>query len=79
MKLEFDVPRPNTATIQFRIDPDTKKMLTAVRMPKLKAKYKFTDNDSIIDIIENIITDPKDVQQFKLAFKYPNGLPRRFH
>ena len=48
-------------------------------MPKLKAKYKFTDNDSIIDIIENIITDPKDVQQFKLAFKYPNGLPRRFH
>ena len=36
-------------------------------MPKLKAKYKFTDNDSIIDIMENIITDPKDLQQFKLA------------
>ena len=43
---------------------------------KAKAKYKFTDNDSIIDIMENIITDPKDLQQFKLAFKYPNGLPK---
>ena len=31
MKLEFDVSKPNTATIQFRIDPNTKKMLTAVR------------------------------------------------
>jgi hypothetical protein len=48
-------------------------------MPKLKAKYKFTDNDSIIDIMENIITDPKDLQQFKLAFKYPNGLPNWLH
>tara|TARA_R110002012_G_scaffold264466_2_gene447817 strand:+ start:114 stop:287 length:174 start_codon:yes stop_codon:yes gene_type:complete len=48
-------------------------------MPKLKAKYKFTDNDSIIDIMENIITDPKDLQQFKLAFKYPNGLPKWLH
>ena len=48
-------------------------------MPKLKAKYKFTDNDSIIDIMENIITDPKDLQQFNLAFKYPNGLPKWLH
>jgi len=31
MKLEFYVSKPNTATIQFRIDPDTKKMLTAVK------------------------------------------------
>ena len=31
MKLEFDISKPNTATIQFRIDPDTKKMLTAVK------------------------------------------------
>ena len=30
MKLEFDISKPNTATIQFRIDPNTKKMLTAV-------------------------------------------------
>lgn len=25
------------------------------------------NNHSIIDIMENIITDPKDLQQFKLA------------
>tara|TARA_A100001515_G_scaffold4810_1_gene4624 strand:- start:71 stop:244 length:174 start_codon:yes stop_codon:yes gene_type:complete len=31
MKLEFDISKPNTATIQFRIDPNTKKMLTAVK------------------------------------------------
>ena len=31
MKLEFDVSKPNTATIQFRIDPFTKKMLTALK------------------------------------------------
>jgi antitoxin component of RelBE/YafQ-DinJ toxin-antitoxin module len=31
MKLQFDVSKPNTATIQFRIDPNTKKMLTAVK------------------------------------------------
>ena len=48
-------------------------------LQRLQAKYKFTDNDSIIDIMENIITDPKDLQQFKLAFKYPNGSPKWFH
>jgi hypothetical protein len=48
-------------------------------LQRLQAKYKFTDNDSIIDIMENIITDPKDLQQFKLAFKYPNGLPKWLH
>lgn len=31
MKLEFDISKPNTATIQFRIDPFTKKMLTALK------------------------------------------------
>ena len=31
MKLEFDVSKPNTTTIQFRIDPFTKKMLTALK------------------------------------------------
>ena len=29
MKLEFQSKKPNTATVQFRIDPDTKQMLTA--------------------------------------------------
>jgi len=48
-------------------------------LQRLQAKYKFTYNDSIIDIMENIITDPKDLQQFKLAFKYPNGLPKWLH
>ena len=31
MKLNFEIKKPNTATIQFRIDPDTKKMLTALK------------------------------------------------
>ena len=31
MKLEFQSKKPNTATVQFRIDPDTKQMLTALR------------------------------------------------
>ena len=39
------------------------------------AKYHFTDKDTITDIIENIITDEIDREKFKLAIKYPNGLP----
>ena len=31
MKLKFDTSKPNTATIQFRIDPDSRKKLTALR------------------------------------------------
>ncbi len=31
MKLNFEVKKPNTTGIQFRIDPDTKKMLTALK------------------------------------------------
>lgn len=31
MKLKFNSSKPNTATVQFRIDPDTKKKLTALR------------------------------------------------
>jgi len=31
MKLKFDSSKPNTATVQFRIDPDNKKKLTALR------------------------------------------------
>jgi hypothetical protein len=31
MKLEFDMPKKNTSGIQFRIDPETKRMLTALK------------------------------------------------
>jgi len=31
MKLHFEVKKPNTTGVQFRIDPDTKKMLTALK------------------------------------------------
>ena len=31
MKLDFEVKKKNTTGIQFRIDPDTKKMLTALK------------------------------------------------
>ncbi len=45
-------------------------------IPELMAKYHFTDKDTITDIIENIITDELDREKFKLAMKYPNGLPK---
>lgn len=35
MKLKFPNNKPNTTTVQFRIDPDTKKMMNA-----LKKHYK---------------------------------------
>ena len=31
MKLDFDVKKPNTTTVQFRIDPDTKKQMNALK------------------------------------------------
>jgi len=31
MKLNFQIKKPNTTGIQFRIDPDTKKKLTALK------------------------------------------------
>lgn len=31
MKLEFEVKKKNTTGVQFRIDPDTKKKLTALK------------------------------------------------
>ncbi len=31
MKLKFDEKKPNTQTVQFRIDPKTNKRLTALR------------------------------------------------
>lgn len=31
MKLNFKQNKPNTRTVQFRIDPDTHQMLTALR------------------------------------------------
>ncbi len=31
MKLDFDVNKPNTTTVQFRIDPDTKKQMNALK------------------------------------------------
>ena len=45
-------------------------------IPKLMAKYHFTDKDTITNVIENIITDKKDRADFMLAIKYPNGLPK---
>ena len=44
-------------------------------IPKLMAKYHFTDKDTITNVIENIITDELDREKFKLALKYPFGLP----
>ena len=31
MKLDIEIKKPNTQTVQFRIDPDTKQMLTFLR------------------------------------------------
>lgn len=31
MLLKIDAKKPNTATVQFRIDPETKKQLTTLR------------------------------------------------
>ena len=31
MKLEFNISKPNTADVQFRVDLDTKKKLTALK------------------------------------------------
>ena len=31
MKLDFDVNKPNTTTVQFRIDPDTKRQMNALK------------------------------------------------
>ena len=31
MKLDFDLKKPNTTTVQFRIDPDTKKQMNALK------------------------------------------------
>ena len=46
-------------------------------MPYLKNKYGFKDNDSIIKILDEIITDPNEKEMFRCAYKYPNGLPER--
>jgi hypothetical protein len=43
-------------------------------IPKLMAKYHFTDKDTITNVIENIITDELDREMFKLAMKYPNSV-----
>ena len=42
MKLNFDIKKKNTAGIQFRIDPDTKKKMNALKKfyePDVKEKY----------------------------------------
>jgi antitoxin component of RelBE/YafQ-DinJ toxin-antitoxin module len=31
MKLDFEVKKPNTTGVQFRIDPDTKKQMNALK------------------------------------------------
>ena len=31
MKLKFNIKKPNTTGVQFRIDPDTKKMFNALK------------------------------------------------
>ena len=31
MKLDFNLKKPNTTTVQFRIDPDTKKQMNALK------------------------------------------------
>jgi len=44
-------------------------------MPRLMKKYGFTMKDPIIKVMEEVITDPIDLRDFKNAFKYPNGFP----
>ena len=41
-------------------------------MPQLMKKYKFGLKDPIMKIMNEIITDPKDLDLFQRAFKYPN-------
>ncbi len=42
MKLHFENKKPNTQTVQFRIDPETNKKLTALR------KYYSVKNGELI-------------------------------
>lgn len=44
-------------------------------MPSLMEKYGFTMQTPIMKTMNEIIKDPEDLRKFKLAFKYPNGLP----
>lgn len=46
MKLEFKHNKPNTQTVQFRIDPTTKKMLTM-----LKNHYKVGTGELLKEMI----------------------------
>ena len=38
MKLNFDIKKKNTAGIQFRIDPDTKKKMNALKNSMVSAQ-----------------------------------------
>jgi hypothetical protein len=58
MKLEFDVPKKNTTGIQFRIDPDTKKMLTA-----LKNYYKVGTGALIKKMIQTSYESLSDIDR----------------
>lgn len=46
MKLNFPNKKPNTQTVQFRIDPDTKK-----KMNELKRYYKVRTGELIKEMI----------------------------
>ena len=47
MKLEFHKEKPNTKTVQFRIDPDTSQMLT-----KLRSHYCVTTGVLLKEMIK---------------------------
>ena len=47
MKLEFHKEKPNTKTVQFRIDPDTSQMLT-----KLGSHYGVTTSVLLKEMIK---------------------------
>ena len=47
MKLEFTKEKPNTKTVQFRIDPDTSQMLT-----KLRSHYGVTTGVLLKEMFE---------------------------
>lgn len=46
MKLQFENKKPNTQTVQFRIDPDTKKKMNA-----LKKYYNVRTGELIKEMI----------------------------
>ena len=58
MRLEFNKEKANTQTVQFRIDPDTNKMLTALRK-----HYDVTTGVLIKKMIEMAFESLSDIDR----------------